>query len=95
MKKIKLSLVDRASLEDKLKDKYQKIGGLKVIGVDVSQGETVNTDLIATIRFCHGFLAVNTVVFRYYNEELFVVSGDDLEMKFIDEMKNLLKEYKK
>lgn len=95
MKKIKLSLLDRAVLEDRLRDKCQKIGGLKVKDVDVFQSENVNADLITTVRFYYGFLDINIIEFRYYNEELFVVTGDEVSVKFIDEMKNLLKEYKK
>lgn len=95
MKKYKLSILDNTVLEYKLHAKYQKIGDLKVTGVNVFQIENVNADLITTVNFYYGFIEIQLVQFRYFNDELFVVSGDDVEMKFIDEMKNLLKEYNK
>lgn len=95
MKTFILSMLDRTLLEDKLYAKYKEIGGLKVIGVDVFQSENVNGDLITTVIFYYGFLKTRNIEFRYYNEELFMVAGDYIEMKFIDEMKNLLKELNK
>lgn len=95
MKNYILSLLYREVLEDKLQAKYKEIGGLKVKSVEAFQQEDVNNNLITTVRFCYGFMGSESIVFRYYNDELFTVTGYGVEIKFIDEMKNLLKEYNK
>lgn len=94
MKRVKLSRLDKTVLEDKLKDKYKEIGSLKVHEVKISIFP-VNNSLITTVKFYYGFLETKVVEFRYDNEELFIVAGEDILMRFIEEMKPLLKEYKK
>lgn len=95
MKKFRLSMLDRTLLEDKLNAKYQKIGNLKVQRINVFQLENGTNNLITIVRFYYGFLEISNIEFRYYNDELFTVAGYDVTMKFIDEMKSLLKEYRK
>lgn len=95
MKKFKLSDLDKIAIEKRLANKYKKIGSLDLRGVKVYQLETVNEDVITTVKIEYGFITINTITFIYNNDELFNVTGIDVSMKLIEEMKDLLKENNK
>lgn len=92
MEKFKLSSRDKNIIEKRLKNKYKKIGSDDVLLVRVYQLETTNKDMITTVTFTYDFMRIDAISFIYSNDKLVSVTGTDVSMKFIEEMKDLLKE---
>lgn len=89
----KLTTEDKKIIIRSLRKRYKMILDYKIKKIEVVQVEL--DSMITDVRFYYGFMIERCIVFQYKNTILNNITAEYIELSFIEEMKDLLKEYNK